>query len=289
MKNLLFIINPISGTGNKSQIEKEIFKSIDLKKNKIEITYTKYKFHASELTKEAVDRDFDSVIVVGGDGTINEAGRGLIGTNTALGVIPAGSGNGLAYNFNIPRNFISALELINHFKIKKIDTGLVNNIPFLCMAGLGFDAHIARLFADYGKRGFSSYLRLSIREFAFFKNRIFNIDFEDGKINKEAFLINICNISYYGNNAVIAPKAIPDDGLLDLCILKKFPPWALPGLVFHLFWHSIDKSEFYEGYQSKNLRIKNLGGPVQIDGEFYDIREDLEFSVNPLSLGLIVP
>lgn len=289
MKKVRFIINPKSGTGKRGDIESIIRYNIDSSKIETEIFFTAYKNHAGELSKEAADKKYDAVIVVGGDGTIHEAGKEVINTDTALGIIPAGSGNGLAYNFNIPLNHVKAIRLINQFNTQRIDTGILNNIPFLSMAGLGFDAHIARIFETYGSRGFKSYLKISTREFPWFKPSEYELKYENKTVKHQAFVLNICNSRYYGNNAVIAPNAKANDGLLDVCILEKFPFYMLPMLVLQLFTHTIDRSRYMKVIQLKELTIKSPGQPIQIDGETYDINQDLNLKVQPLSLNLLVP
>ena len=168
-KKICFIVNPISGVGRQKVIEELIDKYLDRTIFEYEISYTKAAKHATELAKEAAKRNVDIVVAVGGDGSVNEVSRGLIGTKTAMAIIPTGSGNGLARYLNISLNLKSAMTIINQCNIKTIDTIQLNNETFANVAGIGFDAHIGWEFAKFGKRGFSSYLKVITREFPKYK------------------------------------------------------------------------------------------------------------------------
>jgi diacylglycerol kinase family enzyme len=162
-KKIVFIVNPISGAQQKSVILSQIERAIDTSKFDFEIVKTAYAGHATQIAKEAVSDGVDIVCAVGGDGTVNEAARALLHTNTALAIIPCGSGNGLARHLHIPIDPIRAAELIGEGCVQDIDYGLVNEKPFFCVCGVGFDAHVSMKFAEAGRRGPITYVENVIK------------------------------------------------------------------------------------------------------------------------------
>ncbi len=288
-KNIFFIINPISGVGRQKTIEKLIDTSLNKNLFTPEIKYTEAPKHAIELSKQAANK-YDVVVAVGGDGSINEVSRGLINTNTALAILPTGSGNGLARYLKIPLNLKKAVQIINNFNIKEIDTVNINEQKFVSIAGIGFDAHISYKFADYGKRGFVSYVKLVINEFRKYKAQKYHLTIDGNQYEKNAFLISFANSSQFGNNANISPKAKIDDGLIDICFLKKFPVVAAPCLGFRLFNKTIDKSKYIEIIQGKEIKITYPQPLIaHIDGEPVEFQNELNIKINPLSLKIIIP
>ena len=222
-----FIINPIAGTGKQIDIENSILKNIDENIFDYDIEYTLKPNHATEISTNAVKEKYELIVSVGGDGTASECADGLIGSETALAVIPCGSGNGFAYHFNVKRNIEDALKQLNSNRIKYIDSCLANNLKFINVSGIGFDAHIANLFASTVKRGFLSYIKLTLKEL-FYKAKLYKLEYDDISREVNAFAIVFANASQYGNDARIAPNAIEDDGLIDFVIIKKFPNWKIP-------------------------------------------------------------
>src|ERR1051325_8729292 len=215
-KSILFIVNPISGVGRQKVIEKLIDRYLDKKKYEPSIAYTRARAHAIALASEAAQNDFDVVVAVGGDGSVNETGKGLVGTNTGMAILPTGSGNGLARHLGIPMKLEKAMQVINEGRIMSIDTVKMNNERFFGMAGIGFDAHIGWEFARFGKRGFSSYVKFFLREFPGYRAQKYELTLDGKKIEREALLISFANGSQYGNNAAIAPNADIGDGLMDV-------------------------------------------------------------------------
>ena len=213
-QRILFLINPISGIGKQKTVEKIIEKELNPDRIKYEIAYTQYRRHAHELSKEAVGK-FDAVVAVGGDGTVNEVGSALINTDTALAIIPTGSGNGLARYLDIPIRVNKAMQVINEMTTKKIDSVLINDYVSLNVAGIGFDGHISHCFADLKSRGPLAYLRLINKEFIKYQSETYHITIEDKTYEVPAFLISFANSSQWGNNIQIAPGAKIDDGLID--------------------------------------------------------------------------
>jgi diacylglycerol kinase (ATP) len=288
-QKIQFIINPISGVGKQKKVAILINRWLNCADFDFELQYTKAPRHAIELSSKAAAKGIDIVVAVGGDGSVNEVACGLIGTPTKMAILPAGSGNGLARHLLVPRDLKLAIDILNKARSSAMDTNSVNGKYFLNTAGIGFDAHIAHLFSQYGKRGFWSYVKIIWKEFSDYQPQKYTL-IADGKIlEREAFLICIANSSQFGNNAVIAPKASVEDGLMDVCILRKGTVPAFAMVVFRLFNKSIDKSELLEIIQCRTLEIKNPGRKIHLDGEPMEMEENLRFDIHPASLNVIAP
>ena len=287
---ILFIVNPISGGKEKSGIEKIIAKNIDSKKFSYEVQYSNYCQHATTLAQEAVVKGFNIIVAVGGDGTVNEISKALIDTNVLFGIVPFGSGNGLARFLQIPLNTVKAIQNINNGKPFKMDTIQINDDYFVNMAGAGFDAHISHLFASYGKRGLRTYVNLILKEFRQYEIENYQLVLDDKTINTEAFLVSFANSSQFGNNAHIAPLASINDGLLDVCILKKFPAWKAPQIVFQMYTKRLTKSKYYQLYKTKELEI-TLPQNIQMhtDGDPVSYNSIVKLKIIPKSLNIIIP
>jgi len=286
MKKVLYIVNPISGVGKQKIMEKMLVK-YNASHINYKIEYTKYAKHAIELTKQNCDK-YDAIVVVGGDGSVNEVGQELINTNTAFGIIPTGSGNGLARHLKIPLKIRDAILNINNFNVVTLDSASINDTFFINVAGIGFDALIAHKFAKYGKRGFSSYIKITSKEFKHFTPKKIDITIDGNKIKDEIFLLSIANGSQFGNNAYIAPTASMNDGLLNVTSLKKFPLISAPKLAYKLFTKKIDKLRFSKVYKAKHIIIEQEGKIlVHIDGEPVTFTDKIEIKIIPNSLKII--
>ncbi len=284
--NILFIINPISGTVKKSGVEILIKKHLDYLKFTYQIKFTEYPNHAFEIAKNEAP-NYQIIVAVGGDGTVHEVGTALIHTNTILGILPMGSGNGLARHLKIPINTKKAILVLNNFYSKKIDTVKLNNFYFLGAAGIGFDAHISALFASSTTRGLITYLKISIKEFFAYEEKNYRLTINGVAFDKKAFLITFANSNQYGNNAFIAPNSKIDDGVFSVVILKKFPLlYALP-LAVRLFSKKITSSRFIEEITTTNLSIETASKELHIDGEPIRIEEKIIIELIPLSLNVI--
>ena len=241
-KKIIFVVNPISGTQEKRAILKWIVERVDRSIYDYSIVKTEYAGHASQIAAEAVNNKVDIVVAIGGDGTINEIARSLIHSETALGIIPCGSGNGLARHLRIPMDPKAAVDIINKGTQFSIDYGKINNIPFFCTCGVGFDAFVSLKFADSGKRGLLTYLENTLHESLTYQPETYEIENEEGTVKYKAFLIACGNASQYGNNAYIAPQASLTDGLMDVTILEPFTVLDVPSLSFQLFNKTIDQN-----------------------------------------------
>jgi len=287
MQKRLFIINPVSGTKHKNNLEALLSKSF---LSEYDIAYTEYKGHAIKLAEEAVKNDYKTVVAVGGDGTVNEVAQALRNTETALYILPKGSGNGLARHFNIPLNIEKAIEGLNSAKIRTIDTAELNEIPFFCTAGIGFDAQVGQKFAEAGTRGLKTYVRTSLNTFFNYKSEFYKIKHDTGSINAQAFLLTFANTSQYGNNAIIAPEADPSDGFITGCILGAFPLFAIPGLGRKLFSGSIHRSKYMTTLNSKMLVVERENeGFAHVDGEPIKLGKTLTVRILPGSLKIWMP
>lgn len=267
-RKVRFIVNPISGTSNKEQILEYIEQSLCSKELEYEIVKTKYSGHASELAKEAASLNYDYVVAIGGDGTVNEVARSLVHTNSALGIIPCGSGNGLARHLEIPIDYKKAIDIITDGVVRTLDYGLINNLPFFCTCGVGFDAFVSLKFASGGKRGLLSYLENTLVEGLRYKPETYEIEDEEGSVKLKAFLIACANASQYGNNAYIAPEASMEDGLLDVTVMEPFTVLDAPQIAFQLFNKTITQNSHIKTFRTKKLHIhRATEGVIHFDGD----------------------
>jgi YegS/Rv2252/BmrU family lipid kinase len=242
------------------------------------------------LSRNAVNNNFDVVVATGGDGTINEVAQSLKNTNTSLAIIPTGSGNGFARHFNIPLNIEKAITAIKNRKTVRVDSMLINDRFCMNISGAGFDGHIAHLFANYGKRGFISYVKLVISEYFSYREKNYTIEYDGKKINVSAFLIAISNASQFGNGAKISPLAETDDGLIDVTVLKKIPLHKIIFVVNKMFRGTLEGSAYAQIIKSKSFTITSGEDIItHIDGEPGIICRKIIAENIPLSVKLIVP
>jgi diacylglycerol kinase (ATP) len=289
-KKILFIVNPISGTQKQKRIEKWIEEGLDKSKFSFAIEHTTHQGHATELSKTAVEKEIDIIVAVGGDGTVNEVGQTLIGSSTVLGIIPTGSGNGLARHLKIPLNFTKAINVINKCNVRKIDTATVNDKVFLSVAGVGYDAFVARKFSKAAKRGFISYFRIVTAEYPKYTPKKYELEIDGKKITRRAMLVTFANSNQFGNNASIDPKACIDDGYIDVCIVRRIPLLLIPFYVPFLFTKTFHKTHYIEIIKAKEVRIvRKKGKTIHFDGDPFKMSKILDMKINPLSLNIIVP
>lgn len=271
MENLLkigFIINPISGTKSKADVPNLIDCLLDKNRFEYTIEYTERAGHAPEIARRMADEGYAVVVAVGGDGTVNEVARSLVHTNTALGILPFGSGNGLARHLEIPLNTSQAIAMLNNYRIAEIDYGIANDILFFCTCGVGFDAHIGHQFAIAEKRGFFTYFKSTVREFIKYKPKKYKFKSGETKFKRRAFLVTFANAAQYGNNAYIAPKADIQDGKLDVATLAPFPIRNVLYLAWKLFSKRFDDSQYVEIFKADEVRIKRKKKDIfHFDGE----------------------
>ena len=279
-----FIINPISGTGKQHNIKYYIGKYF----NDYEIFYTEKRGDASIISKDAVEKNIDAVIAVGGDGTVNECLKSLTNTSTALGVIPCGSGNGFAYHIGMYKKPKKCLKQIKEAQIKRIDSCIANNIPFVNVSGVGFDAHIAKLFSKEKERGLRNYIKLILKELNY-KPQEYSIKYDKVERKVKAYMISFANGSQYGNNVIISPRAKLDDSLLDFVIVKEFPKWKIPLFLIQIATGNAHLSQHVEIIQSREMKIQCKNTLLHLDGESKESNNPIEVNLLPKSLKILIP
>ncbi len=288
-RKIIFIINPISGTVKKSGVSKIIGNVLDKGFYDYSIVETKYSGHASEIAENAKNDDADVVVAVGGDGTVNEVARSVVNSDTALGIIPCGSGNGLARHLMIPMEPHKAVEVINMHVVHELDYGIINGIPFFCTCGMGFDAFISMKFAESGKRGPVSYLENILREGLKYKPELYEIRDDDGTTSYKAFLVSCANASQYGNNAYIAPQASMSDGLLDVIIMEPFDMLDAPQISIDMFNKTLDKNSKIKTFRTKHIQVhREKEGYIHYDGEPVMTNADVDISVVNKGIKIII-
>ena len=284
-----FIVNKYSGTGFNPQMEEVVGQVCRGHGVDHILRYTQGPAHATALASEAIALGFNRIVAVGGDGTVNEVAQALVHTRAKMGIVPKGSGNGLARHLGIPAKFTDALTCLFTSRVIPMDTFRMNNKLSLNVSGIGFDGYIADLFGTDNRRGFHGYTKHVLNEFMQFQEFEVSIDSGEQIRNKKAFVIAIANSSQYGNNARIAPGASVCDQLLNVSILKKFPPYRLD-FIYSFFSGTIDQSAYCETLQIRNATIQ-LKEPMSyhIDGEPAGKADHFTIEIIPASLNILAP
>ena len=285
---ILFVINSISGGKKKLSLPAVIEANLDKNKFSATFSFTNVAGHATRIAQDAISKDIDIIVAVGGDGTINEIAQELLGTDKILGIIPLGSGNGLARALHIPMNTKKAIAVINKFDTKLIDAAKLNQKYFLNMAGIGFDAHVSAVFAGSKSRGLKGYLKMGLKEVLSYHPQKYELNI-DGKIyEREAFVISIANSTQYGNNFHISPKSSLTDGFLEICIVKPLPLYKLLILALQMLCSTTHRSKMVEIISGQHIQIKReTAAVVHLDGEPVEMNNFIEIDVIPLALKVI--
>lgn len=287
MKKLLFIANPIAGGRSKEIVRAHIARLLDSSEFEWEFLYTKA---AGDATAMAAESDADAVIAIGGDGTVDEVACGLLGTDKALGIIPCGSGDGLARHLTISHNIDRAIRTIMEMEIRRIDHGLINGRPFFCTCGVGLDAVVSMEFARAGRRGLSVYIEKSLETWIKFKPDRYRIEIDGTVIDTEAVLITVGNADQWGNEGRITPLASLQDGLLDITIIKPFLNVEIPFLAAMIMDGHIYRSPRVMYLKGKEIHIhRENSGEAHFDGDPTMLGTDLDISIVPGGLNVIVP
>ncbi|WP_018344167.1 diacylglycerol/lipid kinase family protein [Cytophaga aurantiaca] len=287
----LFIINPVSGTTRKHNISEMIYNTLKTDRNRIKIVLTRYAGHGREIAAEAAQEGIPYVISVGGDGTMNEIASSLLHTKTSLGIIPMGSGNGLARHLGIPLEPLKAIELMNNFTVQTIDNGNINGIPFFCTAGIGLDAHVAKVFDELPTRGLKTYVKAFIKKVRSYRGDQLHIRInEDKEINGTFLLCTFANANQYGNNAFIAPNASLSDKQLNMVLMKPVNVLEAIEKVYKLFSGKLDRDRDIHHDFFETITIeRNTEGPAHIDGEPIMLGTSIHVRCVPQSLKILVP
>jgi YegS/Rv2252/BmrU family lipid kinase len=290
MKRITFIVNPISGTDDKNTILSLLDRQLAGRDMLWEVIYTDRAGHAVEIAAEKSKEKVDAVVAVGGDGTINEVARSLVHTDTILGIIPCGSGNGLARHLQIPMDTATAVDIICEGLTQVIDYGTINGQSFFGTCGVGFDALISEKFAEAGKRGMLTYIEKMLQESLKYKPKTYKLETEEGIFTHKAFLVACGNASQYGNDAFIAPQATLIDGLMDVIILEPFTVLDIPSLAIQLFNKTIDQNSRIKSFRCKKLIIhREKEGVVHFDGEPMTTGKDVTVEIIRKGLHVFVP
>ncbi|MGF1533658.1 MAG: diacylglycerol/lipid kinase family protein [Bernardetiaceae bacterium] len=288
-KKALFIINPASGTQRKTPIVTQIHAFASSDWLDYAIVYTEAPGHATQLARQAAEAGWDYVVAVGGDGTVNEAGTGLLHSDTALGILPVGSGNGLARHLGIPLQTMEALKRVRRGKVATIDSAQLDGRPFFCTSGAGIDAAVSQAFAKADGRGFQTYVRTSLQQLRQYVPQSYQIETDHGQFETTALLMTVANASQFGNDAFIAPRASTEDGLLDLCWVRPQPWLYYPISAWQLFRRSLHQNPYWQTQQTRRVRIRRAGiGAVHLDGDPMEGGLLLDYQVVPQSLRVLV-
>ena len=286
-----FIINPSAGQGKYERIIHAIHETLSDSSLQYDIKVLEYRGEATSIAREAANTH-DVVVAVGGDGTVNEVFNGLVGTQAVFGIIPAGTGNGFARELGLPLEPAEACRVLVEGDIKSMDVGMVNDRYFLGTAGVGFDAMISKFMGErLGRlRGLWLYFVAGALVFYKYTPQLIDVDIDAEKMETTPLLIAVANTARYGGAALIAPDAKPDDGLLDVCIIRKMGIarilWHLPKLFTGKHIGLPDVSM----YQCKSITINAPEPiPVHVDGEAIDSRSRVEFTLLPNAIKVLVP
>ena len=290
-RNLLFIVNPISGIGRQKKIEALLESNIDHSLLDYTVRYTERIHHGTELAKDAVEQGcFDAIVAVGGDGSVNDVVSGMVGSNIALGIIPCGSGNGLARNLKIPLTPAHAIEILNHYKVAEIDTIYLNDRVIASIAGIGFDARVARRMKQTKVRGLQAYAKIILTDYPTYKEHTYRLNIDGNEIERKAWFISFANSNQFGYNTAIAPLAQLDDGLIDVCIVDRIPLLHLPMTAPLLYLNHFELSQHVEYFKAHEVTVYNNDEKwVNIDGEGERIGTELHFRNIRKSLKVLVP
>ena len=289
-KRVTLIINPNSGTLSKKGIERWLPEKLEDLGFEVDVRHTSGPGDATDIAADCARRGDYGVLACGGDGTVNEVGSGLVGTDTAMGIIPTGSGNGLARHLGIPVDVALSLKVLSADNIQACDYGLMNGRPFFCTFGVGFDAAVSQRFAEKHRRGLNSYVQSAFDEFIKYKSARYEIVVGDEVIVDRAFLVAVCNASQYGNNAFIAPAASISDGLLDVIVVHdgNFIEKAWMGV--EMLTGSIGNHGKIKVFRTKSLTIRcNEVSSAHIDGEPINFPGEAKIECVPGKLKMFVP
>nr|WP_295929717.1 diacylglycerol kinase family protein [uncultured Dyadobacter sp.] len=286
----LFILNPNSGTsiGRNSIAVREKIHSVAKKyAGTAQVLFTEEPAHATELvSKHMHSEKWKAIVAVGGDGTVNEIGKPLVGSGIPLGILPLGSGNGLARHLGLPLTLDAALTRLFEGKAATIDSAELNGIPFFCTAGMGFDAYVGHLFSKQKARGLATYVKVSFRAYWSYKPQPFKLN----GANMRAFSLSFANAGQFGNNAWVAPQASLQDGLLDICTIKPFPQWYGTALAYGLFTKQLKQSRFIDYERATRAVVETETPPmIHYDGEPMQLDTNrIEVIIKPGSLHVIL-
>jgi YegS/Rv2252/BmrU family lipid kinase len=290
LPHIRFIINPTSGPKSSVDVATRIQLLLDHQRYDHEIIYTEYAGHAPELASDAAAKGSAIVVAVGGDGTVNEVARGLLNTDTAMAVLPKGSGNGLARHMKIPMGLDGALRVLNQGHITTIDSGRINGHPFFTTAGIGFDAYISSVFAGSKKRGLQSYVELVMKEVRNYRHLPVKAAINGNVLETDCFVMAFANAAQYGNNAYIAPAADIQDGLLDVCLIRRLDFVKALHLSYSMLTNQVANADSAEYFKTTHVQVETEE-PIMFhaDGEYKGKTSTFDVHIQPQSLKVVTP
>lgn len=286
MRQIDFIVNPIAGTKSKQRIV-DMIRELNNVDAGCRVLETKHAGHAVDLAAQSTA---DVVVAVGGDGTVNEVARALVGTSKALAIVPCGSGDGLALHLGISRRPEQALQTVFHGRTVAMDYALCNNQPFFCTCGMGLDAIVSHRFANASKRGLWTYVTEAFKAWKDFVPEHYTI-IVDGVVRWQgaAAMISVCNANQWGNNARIAVGASVTDGLLDIIIVEPFRLWQAPSLVYALFAGKVRQCPQAHCFKGAVVEVQRQHeGPIHRDGDSFWAPAHFQVVVQPQQLNIKV-
>ena len=286
-KKILIIANPFSGTSKKTDLDTMIDKGLDHSRYEADLAFTNYAGHGHILAKEG-SSTYDIIVAVGGDGTVNEVASGIIGSDTVLGILPAGSGNGFAMHLGLGRNTYKAFAMLNKGKTQWVDTCSVNGRFFINVSGIGFDARIAYLTKLNKKRGFMHYLNTTLSQANKFKALPLTIETDDVILEGKFAAAVIANASMYGYNFTIAPTAALDDGLFDIMLIQEAPVYKYFFTSYRFLNKTLHQSPLVINRKSKHVKIIiSENDYYHVDGEGFEMNDNLNFNILQKSMQVI--
>lgn len=297
-RKFVYFINPISGTKGKGLLPGIIKNKTAAKHIPFEILHTNAAGEYAYLKAKIAAENITDIIVCGGDGTVNQVAGALLGTGVNIGIIPMGSGNGLAFAAKIPKSIHKALDCIFAGNAVYIDSFYINK-KFSCMlCGLGFDAQVAHDFAKQQKRGLFTYIKQSVKNFFSARHYDFEMILDGKSMNSEAFFISIANSNQFGNNFTIAPQASLHDGLLDIVVVNKMSKIRMLRAILKQVRNGqvrlYEDRKYHKNdihyFQTKKITIKNPGlAPLHIDGDPAETSEAFEIEIIENAFKLLMP
>lgn len=289
-RKYLTIINPHSGTSRKTSIPELAYNILSENGSELYFVYTNEQGHVAQIIDDVATQGFDVVIGVGGDGTINEVADAVRSTDMTMGIIPMGSGNGLARSLDIPMDPEGALEVIRKGYVKRIDCCEANGVPFFVTFGVGFDAQVTASYDQKSFRGPLSYIISTVDQFIKHKSSLYRLHLNGEVIEQKAFLVTCANADQYGNNAIIAPEAELDDGLFDVVVIRNMSLLKAPQVAINLFTKNINESASIDIYRTDHLIIEREEADyAQVDGELLELGRRIEITIQKQQLPILVP
>lgn len=287
-RKILFIVNPNAGKKISDAVIRIIRKEFP-ENIYYQIAVWKSKAHFDEIASLLKSEGYTDAVAVGGDGTVNRVAAELIGSQIRLGILPVGSGNGLARSLGISMDLEDCIRQIVAGREATIDCGVVNGQAFFCTSGVGFDAHIAWLFAQSHSRGLSTYIRMTVTQLLRYRPQEYLLKLDGQDLRKKAFLITVANAGQYGNDFYIAPQARLNDGLFHVALLKPFSIFQLPLIFLRILFKAAHTSSFIETYTASSIDIlRNAEGSVHFDGEPITLGASLHYNLKPGALRVII-